>query len=195
MVKAWLWLAVIATLLAAAPGEAWSLKVDFGGGLSMPFDEDVRDQFGVSLSVAGGVAAQFPNNRGEVFVETGYTGGSAPDLTDPTFELADSSYRIVPFTFGFRPNLAPTATNLQLLLELAFQTVLVHYDDLGQRSDTSTAPGFLIGLRAEFQAADTWSVWVRQRLSAQAQARFFREFEQNFSSWDLHVGVAWVGSR
>lgn len=147
-----------------AAGGALSHRVEFGGGLVFPLQEDHKEIFGPAAGFNVGYAARFGERRW-LTLETGLT-TAAGDLgrDDPTFE-APVRYWLMPFNLGIRGMAGEAGNPVRFGLGIAFQSALAWQ----KRPNGSTRPtavtGLLVDVRPEIPLGPRWTLWFRQRLA------------------------------
>jgi hypothetical protein len=161
-------LALLAALaLAALPEPAPAdVRVEAGGGVLIPYDQDHRSVYGSSPAFVLGASSAFGDQGARVFLDVAHVRGSGDELRfDPTFQSpAEATYRLWPITFGLRidVNSIPDQ-HFRLFLEFGLRSVFTRWEGLDASSSSPTFGG-LVGLRPEYLVGDRWSVWVRQRV-------------------------------
>ncbi len=181
-------------LLFITPAAWAGARFELGGGYFLPFDEDHREAFGAGGGLQVGISASPVDSRAEIFLDVGYLQSTGQDFPeDPTFELDDSKYRLIPVAFGVRADLlqARETQPLALLFGVSFHSIFTEWDSpFGEKESTPVA-GVAVELRPEFALSDVWTVWVSQRLTLMGDASYrIRNGDIDFSMSALTAGVA-----
>ena len=182
----------IALLVSPAAVRAANM-IELGGGVFTPFESDHRDVYGAAPVFAAGFSSRLGDRDTWFFVDVGYTRSSGQELTsDPTFELGDAEYQVVPVNLGVRTDVVKTPGHpVKLYLGAAWQTVFTRWEDPLLGSDRTPTFGVMFEVRPEFVVSDRWDVWVRQRISFQAGADYPSNLELNYSGSLLEAGFGW----
>ena len=184
------------SLLLLYPAAAASgLRVEAGGGVFTPFDSEQREAYDMGGGFQLGLSASVPDSRAEIFFDGGYRKSTGQDLAnDPTFELADAEYSLIPIGFGLRGDLFVPRPGKRLSLFAGFtmQHVFTRWEGPFGDSDKTTVFGMALEVRPEYQMDDRWSIWVSQRFSLLGDAAYNnRSDDLDYSASVLMAGVAY----
>ncbi len=188
-------LMIIALFLLSAPTIHAGIRMEVGGGIFTPFDNELRDAYDAGGAIQIGLSMSSPGSRAEIFLDGGYRKSSGSEYSDdPTFELPESEYSLIPIGFGVRGDLFPhqPGDRLSLLAGFTMQHVFSKWKGSFEDSEKTTVFGLAIELRPEYQLGDRWSVWVSQRFSTLGDAAYdSRAGELDYSSSTLMAGIAY----
>jgi hypothetical protein len=189
-------------VLAPAPSPAGQLDLQAGG--YVPFEPEERDTWALSPYFGVGLSGQVGRTNLHAFVEGGWIwldtdyGDFEPDLEDDRpAALAASKpraleYHVFPVTVGFRVDLNrehELRRPLRLFLGAGFSTIFVHAPTPGGISETVPTYGAVLEIRPEYRAPGGLTLWVAQRVTIAAAARFDRVADLELSGATLCGGL------
>jgi hypothetical protein len=186
---------VLALASPAAHGTAAaSVDVEAGAGRFSAFESDHRSTYGAAPVVTLGLSARIGDGSARAFLEAAYLAGSGSELApDPTFVPDDARYRLVPLSLGVRADLVSRASRspLRFFLGVAWQTVLTSFDGPFSASERTPTQGLLLEARPQARLGSSWSLWLCQRFSVLANARYDgAQSELDYSGSLLQIGLS-----
>ena len=178
-----------AATAAAAP--LYELGATLGWSADSGIHHDYPRDYGLSASIAA--RGRFTVLAG--YAEVGFSTAASDRDRDPTFDLGDARYWVMPILLGFRANLEDPTRSGTSRFDLGMAAVIAPtwWDDvLGTRHAGSTwgiafdaGPGWAIGER--------WGVWVRGRAILLADTPYGDNLAViNHSRGELRLGT-WFG--
>lgn len=166
--------------------------IELGTGATVLFDSDMREVFGTPTPWTLGISKQLEHSHSWVLLEAGWIKASGREfIGDPTFEIEDSTFRIIPVSLGVRLALDnKDSSDLRLFFGLGAQFVFAEWDQplVGERTASTT--GFYMELQPEVALGESLALFLRGRVSALLDASFPDiSGDRNFSANTLGFGL------
>jgi hypothetical protein len=199
MLSAWRLCASFAAGLLVQPAFASPLahRVELGGGASIPIYSDHRRVYGTGPTFSVGYAARIAE-AAWFALDVGASHASGNEYTvDPTFDMPDASYWIVPIQLGFQANAVapPYQERFGLYFGLGFETLITSWKEPRGRTYRSPAFGLSFDLRPEIPLRGSWSLWLRERFLLVQGVTYESSVPRlNYSASQLQIGLS-LGSR
>ena len=92
-------------LAASAAASPSAHRLELGGGVAIPLSSEHRSIYGTGAAFTFGYAARISSGDSWFVLDVGLVRGAGAEyFPDPTFEMDDASYWLVPIHFGLRTN-------------------------------------------------------------------------------------------
>ncbi len=179
-------------LLQSASASSHGLEIS--GGIHTNFDRDHRAIFGNATAFSVAYSAPLTPRDVHLLVEIGYVSnsGHVTSQSNPTFELPESHYWVVPFVMGLRTNLVPERDQgtLGLYLGLGVMTLFTGFKGDEGSQDVSTTLGAMLELRPQLKLNEHLAIWLRERINVSPDVSYQNAPDINYSGAALQFGVS-----
>ncbi|MFQ5599777.1 MAG: outer membrane beta-barrel protein [Candidatus Krumholzibacteriia bacterium] len=185
---------LLALVVPAAAGDLVQ-AFEFGAGAAIPFASDHRQAYDAGAAFSFGYSPRVSSSDVWIIVDVGVIRSRGEEYRpDPTFEVQDATYWLIPVSVGFRSNLVPARyrERARLYLGVAVQSVFTRLTLPFDEGFQMTTFGGLFELRPEIPIGASWRVWLRQRLTFLAEVDYGAMVNDlDYSGSRLLVGVSY----
>jgi hypothetical protein len=175
------------------PTWAFAHGLEVSGGIQTSFDSDHRDIFGNAPAFSLAYSAPLTPRDVHLLLELGYVSNSGQvTWANPTFQVPDGRYWVVPLVMGIRTNLISERDrgSLGLYLGVGVMTVFSGFEAPDGSSDTATAFGGMAEIRPQLNFNDRFAVWIRERVSVSPDVTYHSWGTINYSGATLQLGMS-----
>ena len=185
---------LLAFLQVLCVPDALPHAIEFSGGVHTTFDAQHRQEFGHASAFSVAYSAPLSPRDVHLIIEVGYVYNTAqvdPYYLDLPPTVPDAHYWLVPITLGIRTNLIPERYQgpIGFYFGIGLSTLFTGIDQYGSEG-TATSFGGMVELRPEIRLTQGVSVWVRNRFSIAADAKYDEGGSLDFSGATLQLGVS-----
>lgn len=156
-------------LVPSAPSLAGGnpFAIEVGAGALIPWDGDHREIYGNGTALSLGFSPMLPKGDTWLILEAGFVRSKGREYSfDPTFELPEETYWLLPVTVGLRANVFPTSPPgpLRFYVGAALETVFTWWRRGEGETFNNATVGGMVEFRPEVVLTGPWSLWLRHRL-------------------------------
>jgi len=193
-------LCLILAVSASAAERPLIYAFEAGGGAFVPLDSEHRSAYGTGTEFSFGFSPMLSEVGTWLIFEVGLVKSAGHEYnTDPTFEMDEDKYWLVPIRLGVRRDVLGDSKEvpMKFCLGAGFQTTLTGWEDGNGTSYKSPTFGFFMEIRPEFSFSDTWGIWLCNRMTFLGNV----EYEDsgipnlNYSSNSLQLGLSYAVNR
>ena len=142
------------------------IHLSLTGGIHSPLGEDERDDFGIAPQFGIGIATEFADGASMLGLDFGYVRSGGEEGSNPTFDLPESHYTLVPITMSVTTRLADDSKNPWPKIYIGFFATVMptSYTDANGDSESTPTVGAGLELRPEFRLGERGRGLARTRL-------------------------------
>jgi hypothetical protein len=182
------------TLVQAKP-----LTISAGGGVYVPLSRELREVYGSGGAFTAALLAPLVENRSRLRVEVSYVAASGPQIEeDPTFELDENRFWLVPLSLGLETNAHPTggADAVRVFVGLHAILAFTGWEDPLLGDFRSPAMGGAFEVRPELPVRRDLALWVSYRLAVLSEVDYRpaggRATEFAYTGGTMQAGLAYT---
>ncbi|MBU1702344.1 MAG: porin family protein [Candidatus Eisenbacteria bacterium] len=173
---------------------------DAGGGFFVPLDSGNRSAYGTGAEFSFGFSPMLSTSGTWLMFEVGYMKSAGHEYwNDPTFEMPEDKYWLVPIRLGVRRDVLAESTSfpIKFCLGAGFQTILTGWKDGYGTSYKSPTFGLLLEIRPELTLSGPWGLWLSNRMTFLGDVTYEDSDipEINYSANSLQIGLSYTVHR